>query len=53
VRRWVAFSNEDAEFFCKVETDLIHIICINFGFQNVKVQITHKLTSEEKEVDLL
>lgn len=46
-------DNEDAEFFCNVETELLHIIYINFGLQKVRVQITHKLTSEEKDVDLL
>jgi uncharacterized protein (DUF2164 family) len=50
---WVAVSNEDAEFFCNVENDLLNNIYINFGLQKVKVQITHKLTSEEKDIDLL
>jgi hypothetical protein len=53
VRRWVAVNTEDTEFFCNVKTDLLHFIYIYFGFQKVKVQITHKLTSEEKDVDLL
>lgn len=53
MRRWVALSTEDAEFFCNVETDLLRIIYIHLRLRKVKVQITHKLTSEEKDVDLL
>jgi hypothetical protein len=53
MRRWVAVSTEDKEFFCNVETDLLRIIYIHFGLRKVKVQITHKLTFDEKDVDLL
>jgi hypothetical protein len=40
-------------FFCGVETDLLHIVYMNFGLGKVKVQITDKITSEETDVDLL
>ena len=53
VRRHVALCNEVAEFFCDVETDLLHIIYINFELQKVKVKITDKLTCEETHLDLL
>jgi hypothetical protein len=53
VRGWVALSNEDADVFGDVETDLLHIFYLIFGLQKVKVPITDKLTSEETDVDML
>lgn len=34
-------------FFCDVESDLLHIVYMNFVLQKFKVQITDKISSEE------